>query len=126
MVTLLMTQLCHAQLLLQPETDNDTVGYKTVDEALADLRVKPGVELSDRQGWTIATDRGAQTIWSFTPKGHAAYPAVVKRTVTEHDGSVFIRMGVLCQSDKLACDQLVVEFNQMNERMRQSMAKKPN
>ena len=121
-----IAQLSYAQLLPQPETGNDTVGYKTVDEALADLRVKPGIELTDRQGWTIATDREAKTIWSFTPRGHPAFPAVVKRTVTEHDGSVFIRMGILCQSDKLACDQLVVEFNQMNERMRASMAKKPN
>ena len=113
-----IAQLSYAQLLPQPETGNDTVGYNTVDTALADLRVKPG--------WTIATDREAKTIWSFTPRGHPAFPAVVKRTVTEHDGSVFIRMGILCQSDKLACDQLVVEFNQMNERMRASMAKKPN
>lgn len=70
----------------------------------------------------MATDEnGNHVLWSFTPEGHAAHPAAVKRTVLEKDGAVFIDMKVLCFGTQAACDKLVEEFKQLNERIKESM-----
>lgn len=97
------------------------VGYPTVAGALAALKAKDGVKLSERGGWTIVDDRAAGAVWSFTPAGHPAHPAVVKRVIGEHGGQVAVNMTALCQAGKAACDQLIEEFRQLNEQMAQSM-----
>ncbi len=98
-----------------------SIGYPSALAALEDLKSKPGVELREEMGWTVATDRAAYTVWSFTPVGHPAHPAAVKRIVTEKDGAVWMDTKVLCQATRAACDQLVEDFKQLNERTRQSM-----
>lgn len=100
-----------------PETPGASVGYATVADALAGLRARAGVTMSQAHGWTIATDEAAQTVWSFAPPDDPSYPAVVKRAVVERDGHVFMDMRVLCEASKAACDTLVRQFQQMNERI---------
>jgi hypothetical protein len=68
------------------------VGYPTVEAALEALRARNDVRISVQGGWTIVDDRAAGTFWSFTPPGHPAHPAVVKRTVVSRDGALFIDM----------------------------------
>ena len=97
------------------------VGYPSAEAALADLKTKPGVEVREEIGWTVATDRASYTVWSFAPAWHPAHPAVVKRTAVERDGAVYVETKVLCQASKQACDALVEDFKQLNERARQSM-----
>jgi hypothetical protein len=43
----------------------------------------------------------------------------VKRTVFERDATVQIEMKVLCEAAKEACDQLVREFQELTDRMKQ-------
>jgi len=91
-----------------------------VADALTALRTKPNVEISVQRGWTIVHEPANYVLWSFAPKEHAAYPSVVKRTVVEKDGMVYIDMGVLCEAAKSACDALVHEFSQLNQKARPS------
>ena len=100
------------------------LGYKTPEEALHALQQKPGVTIREQQGWTIVEDResvGGMALWSFTPKGHRAYPSVVKRYTYEENGKVMLRMGVICGSTKESCDALVRDFQALNDRMIQNL-----
>ena len=117
---------CLSQIVPLPEANASTIGYKTVADALAALEANPNVQISVQGGWTIASDEGTKTIWSFAPKNDPSYPSAVKRTMKEHDGRVFVDMNILCQTSKPACDQLVLQFRQLNDRMRESMRKRPN
>jgi hypothetical protein len=111
-----------------PEAKDSTIGYPTVAAALKDLRGKPGVKVRVENGWTIAEDRGddSMALWSFTPEGHPAHPAAVKRTTFEKEGQVWIDMKVLCQAAKEPCDTLVREFQELNDRIKASMQQKTN
>lgn len=99
------------------EDPHADVGYATVAAALADLTARKGATVSDQGGWTIISDPADSTIWSFVPKGHPAWPAVVKRHVFETKAGVAMDMKVLCQSTKVACDNLVRAFQELNAQM---------
>jgi len=96
-----------------PEQRESTVGYPTVAAALAGLHARSAVEFSSHNGWTIATDNAALTMWSFAPASDPAYPAVVKRQVTHDGGGTDIKTNVLCEASKQACDTLVRRFEQL-------------
>lgn len=100
-----------------------SLGYSSVSEALASLKAKPGVSISKPDGWVIITEPApAFAIWSFTPEGHYAYPAVVRRAIKqEPTGAVSVDMTALCQAEKDPCDRLIREFQQLNERMREQV-----
>jgi hypothetical protein len=74
-------------------------------------------EFEEQAGWTIVAsrDRGAAVQWFFTPEGHPAHPAVVKRTVLERNGTGVIDLEALCQVPQEACDRLVDDFRQISE-----------
>ena len=98
-----------------PESANSTIGYQSVAEALKSLRSKPGVIFTTENGWLIATEEAAYTIWSFAPQSYDAYPAVVKRQVIpEGPSQSRIEMKVQCEASKKACDDLVRTFADMN------------
>jgi len=109
-----------------PEEDHSTIGYPSVKAALAALHAKPTVEFRVQDGWIIASEKEATTfdIWSFPPEGHAAYPAAVKRTLSQKDNATWIEMSVHCEASKVACDNLVKEFQQLNDRFRESLRSK--
>jgi hypothetical protein len=94
-----------------PGPVSSDVGYKTVAAALAALKVSKDASFSTVQGWTIVTDEAHQTVWSFSPKTDRSYPSVVKRMVVASGGGSIITMKVLCESDKVSCDELVREFS---------------
>jgi hypothetical protein len=101
------------------EAPKSTIGYPTAEAALAALRAKPGVTFAEQDGWTIATDDGANAVWSFPPEHDPAYPAVVRRQMTPGPkGSVSVQMDVLCSASKAACDDLVRAFERMNEEVK--------
>ena len=102
-----------AQQAPLPEAEA-SIEYQTVSQALTALRAKPGVAFTTENGWLIATDDGAYSIWSFAPQGYAAYPAVVKRWVIPKQVGSEIRMDVLCEAAKANCDDLVRTFAKMN------------
>lgn len=104
------------------DMDNDSgIGYESVLEALNALKAKESVVIRVEQGWTLAEDRMENTIWSFPGEEHPAYPSAVKRTFFEKDGAIHLTMNVLCQAKKPECDDLVAEFEALNDRLRESM-----
>lgn len=116
----------YAQEAPLPESGQSGIEYKSVSEALAALRAKPGTEVSKQGNWTIAIERDMDVFWSFAPEGHPAYPAMVRRAVVSHDGTISVNMNVQCQASKSACDKLVREFIRLNEDMRASFQSKEN
>lgn len=101
----------------------NSIGYPTVAAALADLKGKPEADVRDNNGWTIIgiDTPGEHSLWSFTPAGHPAHPAVVKRTVYEENGSVMMKTNALCQAQKSACDQLMAEFAELQRKIQGHM-----
>jgi hypothetical protein len=104
------------------EAPDSTVGYPTVADALAALHAKPSVVFTAQAGWTIAQDAAAQTVWSFPPPDDPSYPSAVKRQVVQSGNELQMKMSVLCGSTKAACDNLVRQFQQLNAKMRASLA----
>ena len=97
-----------------PESSGSAIEYPTVAAALRALHARRGVVFTTENGWTIATDEAAYTIWSFAPPSYPAYPAVVKRQVIPKGTGSSIVMSVECEAAKAACDDLVRTFSQMN------------
>jgi hypothetical protein len=93
--------------------------YKTVASALEGLRAKDGVKTSIQAGWTIIEDQSTFSVWSFTPSGHPAYPAVIRRTVVKRGDQISLQTNVLCEAAKAACDAMVAEFARLNEKVRE-------
>jgi hypothetical protein len=110
----------------KPTTSNSPagVGFKSVADALAALKTRPGAKISVTQpdAWTIITDQGGSVVWSFTPDTHPAHPAVVRRAiVVGEDGLARIEMASLCQAEKSACDRLMKDFRDLTERSARAM-----
>ncbi len=104
-----------------PETEGSPTGYPTVAAALSDLRLKRGVVISQQNGWIVANDSAAMTIWTFAPPNHPAYPTAVKRQIENRGGAAYVDMSVQCEASKAACDDLVRSFEALNEQMAQSL-----
>ena len=100
------------------------IGYATVADALASLSARDGAGtvVTHSDNWVIINQIGAQAQWSFTPSGHAAYPAVVRRTIRRGtNGAVNVEAVSLCEAAQEACDRLLKEFEAMNDRIAQSI-----
>jgi hypothetical protein len=93
------------------------IGYRTVAAALEALQSDPAAKFSKQQGWTVvaSSEQGRAVQWFFTPQGHPAYPAVVKRVVGERRGVGVIDMTALCQVSQSQCDRLIDDFRQVSE-----------
>ena len=98
-----------------------TIGYPSVADALSALQAREDVFISMEDGWTIITEPGGLTIWSFSPPDQPAYPAVAKRVFYQEDGAWFIKMDVRCEAGEAACNQLQQDFEALNESMREAM-----
>ncbi len=99
-----------------PEVSESPIGYPSVAAALADLQGRKDVQASVQEGWTIIAQQQPRTLWSFPDAKHPAYPAAVRREiVTGPDGKVYVKMQVLCEASKLACDDLVRSFQAINK-----------
>jgi hypothetical protein len=100
------------------EVEKSDIEYASPRLAIEALRKKPGVEITtEANGWIIASDQQANSIWSFAPDGDPSYPAMVKRTiVTSMTGEMTLEMSVSCGASKEACDSLVRKFIEMNEK----------
>lgn len=98
-----------------------SLGYSSVAHALQSIRSKPGVSvnLTQPDGWTIVTEPSpVLAVWSFTPVNHPANPSVVRRKIQQDStGNVSVAMVVMCEAPKEPCDQLVQDFQLINERM---------
>lgn len=109
---LAMPGMAHSAQAELPEVSN-AIEYASVSDAREALKVRPGVVFSLMNGWDIAIDEAARTVWSFSPAHYPAYPAVVKRQVLQDAGKVYIKMSVHCEASKVVCDDLVRTFADM-------------
>jgi hypothetical protein len=101
-----------------PLVSADEIGYPTVAATREAISARKDVEGREDDGWLIVADRAAFAFWSFAPPDHAAYPAVVKRTIHDDGGKVSVAMAILCEGQKAGCDELRHQFDDINERMR--------
>jgi hypothetical protein len=106
---------------------NAGIGFKTVAETVTYLHSVPGVQVktSAFDGWLIVEEPAKDAQWSFTPAGHYAFPTVVKRAVRrDRLGNLYVEMSALCENEWTPCEDLVSEFSQLNEVIRQRMQPK--
>jgi hypothetical protein len=93
------------------------IGYTSPAAALEALRNKPGVRITMQNGWTVAEDDAAKTLWAFTPPSHPAHPGVVKRSLGP-TSELGIQTNVMCGAERAACDQLLAEVQALNDNPR--------
>ncbi len=86
------------------EATDNRFGYPTVAAALTALRAKPGVKISQQDGWTMIEDTAAYTVWAFAPSSNPAYPAAFKRALRNEGGQMVIQTSIQCEADKAACE----------------------
>ena len=100
------------------------IGYSSVAEARHAVVKQPGATTREEGGWLIVVDPNHYTLWTFTPPDHEAYPAVVKRVITQEKDNVYVQMTALCQAEKPACDRLFDRFKRANEKARRAMQRR--
>jgi hypothetical protein len=98
--------------------------YPSVAAALEAIRTKSGVKVTIQSGWTVVQDEANATVWSFTPPTHPAYPAALRRSIVEHDGAFVVKSDAMCEAEKPACDQLMAEVHELDNRMIEATKKK--
>lgn len=89
------------ELFTRYSTDKNLIEtYKSVDYvAYADSKEAPTV------------------MYTFTTKGQPAHPAAVCRKQSKEGDNIVLRMEVVCDGEKEACDKLRNDFNVMNAKM---------
>ena len=89
-----------------PEADvSDEIPYSSLEEALKDLHSKPNVAFRNEGGWIVAYASVAIVSWLLTPKGHPAYPSIVKRHIVNRSDSASMATEIRCFASKAACDK---------------------
>ena len=122
---LLLQSLAFAQDTDSPQSIGESpIGYATVQEAFDALVADPSAAQSEYEGWTSFNQKveAKYIIWSFTPEGHPVHPTAVRREIVKKDGAVLISMAVMCHSSRFDCDQLIEQFQHINENLRRKLA----
>jgi len=98
------------------EEDPGAIQYATVRDVLEALRAEPTAQFEMQQGWVVvASSEGGRAVqWFFTPEGHPAHPAAVKRVAVEENGIGMIELAAVCHAAQSACDQLLDDFRQQH------------
>jgi hypothetical protein len=118
--------LVGAALSLEPAWAEDValadIGHTTVAAVRDALRAEAGAQFREQRGWLVVASReGSDPVeWFFTPEGHPAHPAVVKRAAVEEGGVGLIELAALCHAEQAVCDQLLDDFRQQQEHARQA------
>ncbi len=114
-------------LALQPHgahAQSPTIPYANVAAALAALNARDGAGtiVTHSDDWTLVNEPGASAQWSFTPQGHPAHPALVRRIVKRGaGGDLSVETASLCEAGADACTRLLQEFEAMNPRIIQAI-----
>ena len=88
-----------------PSSKGDDIPYSSLDEALKDLHSKPSVAFRNEGGWIVAYDKVAVVSWLLTPKGHPAYPSIVKRHIVNSANGASMATDIRCFASQDACDK---------------------
>ena len=122
-LAVLLAALTFSDQTLAQQSATPGISYPSVAAALKDLESRDGKDtvVTHGDGWTTVNEPAAAAQWSFPPTGHAAYPAVLRRTMVRGaDGQIQVRTDHLCESPAAACQALLAEFAQLNERIEQA------
>lgn len=90
-----------------PEVSGTAIGYPSAETALADLRSRPGIRITQDGGVTNAFDAGTHQLWTFSRVRGASRLSAVKHEVVQEGDRILIRTSTLCSGTKPACDVLV-------------------
>ena len=112
-----VASLALAQRAPLAESPRNPIEYASPGAALEALRADSAIRFETHEGWVVAHDEAKKAIWTFAPKGDPAYPAVVKRSLVEHDGQVMIATAIQCGASKVVCDDFVRKFIRLNQEM---------
>ena len=106
-----------------PAPPPPSIAYATVADALKALQARDGngTIVVHADGWTIVNEPQATAQWSFTPRDHYAYPAVVRRVVLRNGKEVSVDTATLCEAPAEACERLRAEFAALNGRISQAV-----
>ena len=88
------------------QKDALAIPYATVAAARKAVLAKPGGTKDEHDGWLVVTDQhdDAFTTWTFTPKGHAAHPALLRRDIVVVNGAPAVVTHFKCEAARKACD----------------------
>lgn len=112
-----VASLALAQRAPLAESPRNPIEYASPGAALEALRADSTIRFETHEGWVVAHDEAKKAVWTFAPKGDPAYPAVVKRSLVEHDGQVMIATAIQCGASKAVCDDFVRKFIRLNQEM---------
>ena len=99
--------------------------YSSVAETLANLKARKDVSIAVLQGWIIVQAADGLTNWSFPPRDHPAYPAVAKRVLYRDQEGWHLKMDVLCEAERAACNEFIRYFEALNEPIYQFTEQQP-
>ena len=114
---LILLPVLAAHAALAADDEPAPIGEASVEAVLEALRADPSAQFRDQRGWTVVASRERDTPveWFFTPEGHEAHPAVVKRVSLEREGVGMIDLVALCHAEQTPCDRLLDDFRQQQE-----------
>jgi len=95
-----------------------------VSELLEKLKSNPDVRVKTERGWEIVEVKSERALYSFTPENHPAHPSYVKREVVEKNDSIYIETNAKCGAEKSVCDQLVRDFIELNNKIKEDIGVK--
>jgi len=107
--------LLYSNSLLANSISN-TIKYSSVENAMNTLKNKKSANTSYQGGWTIISliENNNHVIWFFSPKKHAAYPAVIKKSIIAKGNGLETKIVTLCEAAKPECDKLIAQFKKIN------------
>ena len=88
-----------------PPAEKVEIPYSSLDEATKALHSKSGVTFRNEGGWIVAYDPKEIVSWLLTPKGHPAYPSIVKRHIVNSAAGAEMATEIRCFADKVTCDK---------------------
>ena len=90
------------------------------EELIQRYSTKPGLKQVYKSIDYVAfsdDEKNASVMYTFTVKGHPAYPAAVCRKPVREGGNLVIKMSVVCDGAAAPCSKLKNDFNVMTAKM---------
>lgn len=75
------------------------------------------------KSYVAISDKGKDTIWTFTVPGHPAHSSVVCRRPVQDGAELRLQMDVRCNAAETECQKLVTAFQELNQRMLRDIGK---
>ena len=119
-IVLLVSVVSVAVAFAQQSEKKISSDYKSVEAAFNALESNPDAQLTEYEGWAIFKLKGGgkYELWSFTPPEHPANPTVIRREIVKRGDEILISMDAFCESNMFDCDDLIEQFKEINENIR--------